>query len=219
MLSIPSGATYSTVDRQHPHSSGIRLVLTCYSTCHVCLRGRRIQRGPSGSLESRFQCSVPSAESLGTFPSDAPLLVSRETCSRGLCWHHGSADVTLQPLLPGMVSPVHLLSVPGMPDTTVRNPVASRMSHHRTTMLRAGLDAVLRAPTDAVQSMGDPSNLHCWRDNRYLPLGEGAETASPTSNQLCAHGHHARRRPRTENHPPPTPSWLYGKPAVLGLSP
>ena len=120
MPSIPSGATYSTVDRQHPHSSGIRLVLTCYSTCHVCLRGRRIQRGSSSGLESRFQCSVPSAESLGTFPSDAPLLVSRETCSRGLCWHHGSTDLTLQPLLPGMVSPVHLLSVPGMPDTTVR---------------------------------------------------------------------------------------------------
>ena len=30
--SIPSDATYSTADLQYPHSSGVRLVLTCYST-------------------------------------------------------------------------------------------------------------------------------------------------------------------------------------------
>lgn len=32
MPSIPSDATYSTADLQYPHSSGVRLVLTCYST-------------------------------------------------------------------------------------------------------------------------------------------------------------------------------------------
>ena len=30
--SIPSNATYSTADLQYPHSSGVRLVLTCYGT-------------------------------------------------------------------------------------------------------------------------------------------------------------------------------------------
>lgn len=98
------------------------------------------------------------------------------------------------------------------------NPVASRMSQHRTAMLKAGLDAVLRAPTDAVQSMGDPSNLHCWRGNRYLALGEGAETASPTSNQVRAHEHHVHWKTLTESHPPSIPSWFHVKPAVLGLS-
>lgn len=30
--SIPSDTTYSTADLQYPHSSGVQLVLTCYST-------------------------------------------------------------------------------------------------------------------------------------------------------------------------------------------
>ena len=51
--------------------------------------------------------------------SASSLLVSRETCPRTWCWHHGNANITLQPSLPGKVGTVHSLSVPGMPDTTV----------------------------------------------------------------------------------------------------
>ena len=51
--------------------------------------------------------------------SVSSLLVSRETCPRTWCWHHGNTNITPQPSLPGKVGTVHSLSVPGMPDTTV----------------------------------------------------------------------------------------------------
>lgn len=35
------GATYSTIDRQHPHSSGIQLVLTCYKHMSCLPPGRK----------------------------------------------------------------------------------------------------------------------------------------------------------------------------------
>lgn len=79
----------------------------------------RSSRVSSSNLEPRHQFSVTSVEFYGTFPPDASPLVSRETCPRTWCWHHGNANITLQPSLPGKVGTVHSLSVPGMPDTTV----------------------------------------------------------------------------------------------------
>lgn len=61
-------------------------------------RGHRVS---SSSLESRLLCSVTSAESHGTLPSDASPLVSRETDSQTRRGRHGSADVIPRSSLPG----------------------------------------------------------------------------------------------------------------------
>lgn len=111
---VLTGRSPAATLQRHPVGPHLLQHMTCLAPGK-----ERPSRVSSSNLEPRHQFSVTSAEFYGTYPPDASPLVSRETCSRAWCWHHGNANITLQPSLPGKVGTVHPLSVPGMPDTTV----------------------------------------------------------------------------------------------------
>ena len=111
---VLTGRSPAATLQRHPVGPHLLQHMTCLTPGK-----ERSSRVSSSNLEPRHQFSVTSVEFYGTLPSDASPLVSRETCPRTWCWHHGNANITLQPSLPGKVGTVHSLSVPGMPDTTV----------------------------------------------------------------------------------------------------